>query len=182
MSAAPNNYVKLPGVGHQVGSYTRLYRGVDHLLQVSSVTFSEQYKRFYFRDIQAFIVIRTNTWIVIIALLLILALLLTGLAIGAGDSVGSIVLGGFAALLLVLALIVGLRGPSCRCYVRTAVQTEKLPSLNRLRRTDKILAELKPLLDAAQGPMPALESTTPVASVIETPLAAETPPPASPAS
>jgi hypothetical protein len=162
MSTPSNNYVKLPGVGHQLGSYTRLYRGGDHLLQVSSVTFSEQYKRFYFRDIQAFIVIRTNTWIMIITLLLILALLLTGIAVGSGDSVASIVLGGFAALLLILTLVVGLRGPSCRCYVRTAVQTEKLPSINRLRRAGKILAELKPFLDAAQGPMPATEAITPM--------------------
>ena len=158
MSALPNSYAKLPGVGHQIGSYTRLYRGADHLLQVSSVTFSESYKRFYFRDIQAFIVIRTNTWFLIIGLLFILALLLTGLAVGSGDSVGSIVLGSFAVLLLILAAIVGLRGPSCRCLVRTAVQTEKIPSLNRLRHAEKILAELAPLITAAQGPMPRTEA------------------------
>lgn len=154
MSALPNRYTKLPGVGHQLGSYTRLYRGVDHLLQISSVTFSERYKRFYFRDIQAFIVVRTNEWFIIIGLFLLLTLLLTGLALGVGDSVGSVVLGGFAALFLVLALMVGLRGPTCRCLVRTAVQTEKLPSLNRLRGAEKILAELAPLITAAQGPMP----------------------------
>ena len=154
MSAPANPYQKLPGTGHQLGGYTRLYRGADHLLQVSSVTFSERYKRFYFRDIQAFIVVRTNTWLVLIALLFLLALLLTGLAMGVGDSVGSIVLGSFAALLLILALIVGLRGPSCRCLVRTAVQTERLPSLNRLRRAEKTLAELQPLITAAQGPIP----------------------------
>ena len=158
MSALPNSYVKLPGVGHQIGSYTRLYRGGDHLLQVSSVTFSESYKRFYFRDIQAFIVVRTQDWLVVIGLFLFLALLLTGLAMGVGDSVGSVVLGSFAALMLVLALIVGLRGPSCRCLVRTAVQTEKLPSLNRLRRAEKILSELTPLIAAAQGTMPAMEA------------------------
>ncbi len=158
MSAPANTYQKLPGTGHQIGGYTRLYRGADHLLQVSSVTFSERYKRFYFRDIQAFIVVRTNEWIVITALFLLLALLLTGLAVGVGDSLGSIVLGSFAALLLVIALIVGLRGPSCRCLVRTAVQTEKLPSLNRLRRAEKILAELAPLIIAAQWPMPTMEA------------------------
>ena len=179
MSAPPNPYVKLPGVGHQIGSHTRLYRGADHLLQVSSVTFSESYKRFYFRDIQAFIVIRTHDWIVVIGLLLMLALGLTGLAVGVGDSVGSIVLGSFAALSLVLALVVGLRGPSCRCYVRTAVQTETLPSLNRLRRVDKVLAELKPLLDAAQGPMPVVENETLVAPISETPPGTETLPPES---
>ena len=154
MSALPNRYTKLPGVGHQLGSYTRLYRGVDHLLQVSSVTFSERYKRFYFRDIQAVIVIRTNEWLIFIGLFFLLALLLTGLAVGVGDSVGSVVLGSCAALLLVFALIVGLRGPTCRCLVRTAVQTEKLPSLNRLRRAEKILAELAPLIAAAQETMP----------------------------
>jgi len=162
MSAPAKNYHKLPGTGHQLGGYTRLYRGMDHLLQVSSVTFSERYRRFYFRDIQAFIVVRTNSWIVVITLFLILALLLIGLAVGVGDSVGSIVLGGFAALLLTLALIVGLRGPSCRCYVRTAVQTETLPSLNRLRRVENILAELQPIIAAAQGPMP-VEPETPAA-------------------
>jgi hypothetical protein len=156
MSALPNTYVKLPGVGHQIGSYTRLYRGADHLLQVSSVTFSESYKRFYFRDIQAFIVIRTNDWLAVIGLFLLLALLLTGLAMGVGDSAGSVVLGGCAGLMLVLALIVGVRGPSCRCHVRTAVQTEKLPSLNRLRRAEKILAELTPLIAAAQEAMPTM--------------------------
>ena len=153
MSAPAKIYQKLPGTGHQLGSYTRLYRGMDHLLQVSSVMFSERYKRFYFRDIQAFIVIRTNAWLFLIGLFLLLALLLTGLAVGVGDSVGSVVLGSFAALMLVLALIVGLRGPSCRCLVRTAVQMEKLPSLNRLRRAKKILAELAPLIAAAQEAM-----------------------------
>ncbi len=166
MSAPAKIYYKLPGTGHQLGGYTRLYRGADHLLQISSVTFSERYKRFYFRDIQAFIVVRTNSWIVVITLFLILALLLTGLAVGVGDSVGSIVLGGFAALLLTLALIVGLRGPSCRCYVRTAVQTETLPSLNRLRRAENILAELQPIIAAAQGPMP-VEPETPAAETVE---------------
>lgn len=166
MSAPANSYQKLPGTGHQLGSYTRLYRGADHLLQISSVTFSESYKRFFYRDIQAFIVVRTNTWIVFTALFAILALLVTALAVGVGDSVGSVILGTFAALLLILALVTGLRGPSCRCYVRTAVQTETLPSLNRLRRVDKILAELKPLLDAAQGPTPVLQATPPVAEVL----------------
>ena len=178
MNAPEKNYVKLPGVGHQLGSYTRLYRGGDHLLQVSSVTFSESYKRFYFRDIQAFIVVRTNTWFLIIALLLILSLLLTGIAVGSNDSVGSIVVGGFAALLLVLGLIVGLRGPSCRCYVRTAVQTETLPSLNRVRRAEKILADLKPLLDAAQGPMPVAE-IQPSTSMTEAPSSTGALPPES---
>jgi hypothetical protein len=182
MSAPPNNYVKLPGAGHQIGSYTRLYRGVDHLLQISSVTFTESYKRFYFRDIQAFIVVRTHTWFLFIALLLLVALILTGSALGVGDSVGSIILGGLAALFLILGLVVALRGPSCRCYVRTAVQTETLPSLNLIRRVDKVLAELKPLLDAAQGPMPAMEATTPPAPVSEMPPVAETMPPESSAS
>lgn len=156
MSALLNPYRKLPGTGHQIAGYTRLYRGTDHLLQVSTVTFSERYKRFYFRDIQAFVVIRTNEWIVLAGLFLLLALLVIGLAVGVGDAVGSVVLGSFAALLFILALVVALRGPTCRCLVQTAVQTEKLPSLNRLRSTEKILAELAPLITAAQGLMPSV--------------------------
>jgi hypothetical protein len=182
MSTPSNNYVKLPGVGHQLGSYTRLYRSGDHLLQVSSVTFSEHYKRFYFRDIQAFIVVRTNWWMISTIVLMALTLLLIGIAVSVNDPVTAIFPAGLAGIFFLTMLVNGVRGPTCRCYVRTAVQTEKLPSLNRLRRTEKVLAELKPLLDAAQGPMPPVEAAIPVTPVSEPLPTAGTLPPASSAS
>jgi hypothetical protein len=173
MSAASTQYVRLPGVGHELGSYTRLYRGDDHLLQVNSITFNERYKRFYFRDIQAFIVVRTPWGTIWLVLYIVVGLLLGGIAASVGDIPG-LVLGFVALLLFVWALISGLRGASCRCYVRTAVQTEKLSSLNRLRRAEKIIASLKPLIEATQGAMP---ETAVAAAAMEPPIATATVPP-----
>src|ERR1700742_3857011 len=39
---------------------TSLWLGPDHLLRIESNGYSESYKRFYFRDIQGFIVQRTT--------------------------------------------------------------------------------------------------------------------------
>jgi hypothetical protein len=54
---------------------------------------------------------------------------------------------------VLLAFLVAnlLLGPTCVCHLKTAVQTEELPSLRRLRRARKVLARLRPLIVAAQG-------------------------------
>ena len=44
-----------------------------------------------------------------------------------------------------------IKGPTCNCYLRTAVQIKELPSLSRLKRARKVLARLRPLITAAQG-------------------------------
>jgi hypothetical protein len=38
-------------------------------------------------------------------------------------------------------------------HLRTAVQIEELPSLNRIRRTRRVLDRVRPLIVAAQGPL-----------------------------
>ena len=61
----PNPYLALPGRGiysHiSIVSTTvcRLYLADDHLLQVAQDRLTETYLRFYFRDIQAFLIRRT---------------------------------------------------------------------------------------------------------------------------
>ena len=42
-------------------------------------------------------------------------------------------------------------GPTSACQIRTAVQVEDLPSLNRLRRARKVLNRVRPLVVAVQG-------------------------------
>ena len=52
----------------------------------------------------------------------------------------------FTQLLLInLAL-----GPTCACHIRTAVQTERLSALNRVRTARKFIARVEPLIAAAQ--------------------------------
>jgi hypothetical protein len=126
-----------------------LWLGDDHLLSIDATSYAEQYKRFYFRDVQAVFVCPTDRraiWNGILGSVLIMHLLIFGW------------LGAPAFMLISLAIaftlplvINNVMGPACKTYVRTAVQVEELPSLNRIKRTKKVLARIRPLISAVQG-------------------------------
>lgn len=128
-----------------------LWLGKDHLMLVESTGFNESYKRFYFRDIQAISFYRTVRWNVWSGVLGGLAglCLLGGIATGATPGLISFgIIGGVFAIALIVNLA---RGPSCRCFLRTAVHSEELPSVSRLGKARKILERVRPLITAAQG-------------------------------
>jgi hypothetical protein len=154
MARAPNPYRRLPGTGSGVFETVRLYLAADHLLQVSSSGFTESYRRFYFRDIQSITLRKSmhgKVWNVIWVLIAFLLVVIAQEESGAARFVWWSVAGIFV---LLLALNI-LRGPTCVCQIRTAVQTRPLPSLNRLRRASRVLAQLKPLIAATQEAMSA---------------------------
>jgi hypothetical protein len=165
MPSAPIAYRRLPGRGTTLAHYVRLYQGPDHFLQAASTGWNETYKRFYFREIQAVVIQRTlwqHAWTA--AWGASFALFGT-LALGAGGDAG-IVLGVIAGFFLLCLLTnVGL-GDTCNCYIRTAVQTEKLQTLTRVRTARRFLARVRPVIEQAQaGGEPASEagpSATPV--------------------
>jgi hypothetical protein len=148
---------------------SRLWLGTDHLLAVSAVGYQESYKRFYFRDIQAVIVRRTTTGRTInqslgplailslaIAVTLTLARVMsTGTELGGGEVFWWIVGVALAGIVLWNFLL----GPTCICHIRTAVQTEELVSQRRLRRLQKVLALVRPIMVAAQGQLAPEEIT-----------------------
>ena len=134
-----------------------LWLGKDHLLCIDSNGYSETYKRFYFQDIQAVTIRLTRrrliwNWVLGLPTILCVAgwgydLLLSGI-----PSLGGIITGVVVTMLFAVPLLINnLRGPACACELRTAVQTEDLPSLCRLRKTRKILNRLRPLIAEAQG-------------------------------
>jgi hypothetical protein len=158
--ATPKLYTQLPGRGMRraiaiAATRCRLWLGPDHLLAVDATTASEEYRRFYFRDIEAFVIRRTRGRAIANSILLFLALITVGPLLYFGRTEGSAGwLGaamGFGALWTVLALINTLRGATCETKVRTAVQLEQLPSLGRLPIARKVLARLAPLITEAQG-------------------------------
>ena len=128
-----------------------LWLGKDHLLYVETNGYTENYKRFYFRDIQAFTICRTNGRSVSNCVLGAIAglLLLVGLTT---QSTGGII--GFGIAAIVAGLIpIGINtalGPTCLCQLRTAVQTEHLP-IARVHGARKILERIRPMIAAAQG-------------------------------
>jgi hypothetical protein len=172
MAAKEKEYQRLPGRGSRkqgaisvTTSRSRLWLGKDHLLCIDSAYYSENYKRFYFRDIQAFIVRKTKSGMIVnIVLAVIIALFLTiGLMVGGAGLVGWGIVGG---IFLVILILNALAGPTCVCQVKTAVQTEELPSLGRLRRARKVLARLRPLIAGAQEELAAAEPPAQVAEPV----------------
>jgi hypothetical protein len=144
---------------------TSLWLGSDHLLLVEANGYTESYKRFYFRDIQAIIIRTTSTrqvwnWVLGSILAFVVALCVgTGLfaSIRNADLVSGPVICFLVALFLLgLPLLINnLLGTTCACQIRTAVQTERLPSIVRLAQAQKILQRIRPHIEAAQGQLSA---------------------------
>ena len=137
---------------------TSLWLGKDHLLRVDSSGYVETYKRFYFRDIQAFSITKTKraviwNWVLGgLAALTAAGWIYALFAAGSDDRMPiNIVFGLFMFLLGVPLVANVLLGPTCSCTVRTAVQSEELASLARLRRAQKVLDRLRPLIVEVQG-------------------------------
>ena len=133
------------------GRRNQLWTGDDHLLMVESDGSKELYRRYFYRDIQALVLRRTVDGMVITIILALISLGLGLLATGGPDQYSRIVIGIIAGAFLLMATANILAGPTCRCYLRTAVSSEELPSLNRLRQVRKALDRLRPLIVAAQG-------------------------------
>ena len=151
MANTEKKYKKLPGSkkGFLFGKHT-LWQGSDHLLHIFSRFGVEGYKRFYFSDIQAIITRKTVVGKVLNGILagLVLLFLLPAHLI---DGYGSLFFLAGAAIMLFLLLINLYRGPTCQTQLLTAVQTEKLPSMHRLKNTCNIMDKLGPLIRQTQG-------------------------------
>lgn len=127
--------------------------GDDHVLAVDNQGFSEDYKRFYFSDIQAIVTRKTKrgaVWNTILACMT--ACSLAG-ALFPEDTPVRILFWVLSGTFLVFLAINLLRGPTCVCNIITAVQEDLLPSLNRLRTAQKVIIILRQAIEGAQGKM-----------------------------
>ena len=150
MAEAPIKYRKLRGRGATLTHYVKLYLGPDHLLQIFSTGFTETYKRFYFRDIQAITIRKTIAGKVVNGVLGGIAFMFAVLAL-LTSATAAIILGSIAAFFAVVLGVNVLMGATCACHLRTAVQHEKLPSLRRLGEARRALGRLQPHILAVQG-------------------------------
>ena len=151
MAQDTSEYHKLPGSkkGFLIGKYT-LWQGSDHLLQIFSRVGVEEYKRFYFNDIQAVITRKTALGTIqnIFMGFLVLIFTLPALFFDGGWSLFY----GVVAAAMLLLLVVGLfKGPTCKTILMTAVQTEKLHTLHRLKTTSRVMDRLRVHIHQTQG-------------------------------
>ncbi|HYG21843.1 MAG TPA: hypothetical protein VEH04_03605 [Verrucomicrobiae bacterium] len=156
---AEREYIKLTGNRQKNGfalitaSRSRLWLGRDHLLLVTTDGFTESYKRFYLRDIQA-ITIRKTQRIAILGVITGAFVVLFGvIAFTASEPVARWVFGILAGICAIPFAVNLLLGETCACQLRTAVQTEDLHSVSRVARATRLLERLRPLIAEAQGSM-----------------------------
>jgi hypothetical protein len=161
--------------------YTRLARGLfgvsslwlgpTHLLSVRGtgvlVPFVQAYRRYELDRIQAVSVVRTRTGLVLNLVYGALVLGFGGVggaawwqAVAVGGrfqellyavAVPSLLVGGLGLVLLVINCALG---PTCHFQLHTATRIERLRPLRRLRAARRVLAQLTPVLLAAQSGQP----------------------------
>ncbi len=155
-----------------------LWLGTDHLLCVVSTGYSENYKRFYFRDIQAIVIQKTErrkvwNWSLGTPLVICLAVWFFDLFIFRDIRLSGVLTGTVTTLAFALPLAINnALGPTTIGYLRTAVQTEELPSLSRLRRVRRVLARLRPLITQAQGQLAPEEISARMRELAQSPASA----------
>lgn len=173
--AREKEYQRLPGWGTRrrglfAAGRCRIWLGRDHLLCSDYAWYKEDYKRFYFRDIQAIIIRKTVGGKIVNGILTGLAVpsLAAAIVLSDGFRIFFFII---AAFFLLFLLINTLYGPTCVTRLRTAVQTEELPSLNRLWRARKVLARIRPIIAETQGGLVAEEIPARMADLVHPPIA-----------
>ena len=160
---SPSVYRRLPGSGRSstaaLSTRHRLWLAPDHLLAVSNQGYSEEYKRFLLRDIQS-IAIR-HTWrgrVTSIVFGAMAAAFAAPALYGAGqgwDPVGLWIRGVFAGAFALALLVNTALGPTCACTLRTAVQSERLYSLDRVRTALRAVRMIREAAASVQGALSA---------------------------
>ena len=158
-SPPPYRYERLPG--RRLGLFQRasLWLGADHLLVVHETMTGESYRRFFLRDIRAFVVQRTSrrehTTLVLSALTLANLLPLVALTSGVPTQRTWAWLACGSAVWIALLLVNLARGPACVVRIRTAVQEDVVAPLARLHTARRVIESLRPRIMGAQSPGPA---------------------------
>ena len=151
MTVEKSSYRRLRGKkkGFFIGHHT-LWQGSDHLLQIYSRLGAEDYKRYYFDDIQAIITRKTGSGRI---QNIILGAIFALFCFFAVTSAGSwrLLPALIATAILLILLINILRGPTCETVLLTAVQTEKLYPLHRLKTTESVMNQLRAIIEQRQG-------------------------------
>jgi hypothetical protein len=141
-----------------------LWLAKDHLLHVSNAFSLERYRRWYFRDIQGFVLRRTSArmaWNLFTGAIALTSLAATGgclyaFSIAPATTTPVLLLtvaGIFAAigfLALAGAVVNAVMGPTCTVFVQTPHGLDRISSPNRVAAFERILARLRPLLESAQ--------------------------------
>lgn len=149
MSRKNKQYTRLSKRSFSLFGLNSLWNGPDHLLRVETMFVKQYYKRFFYKDIQSIVVMRTSSHIVWAFVWGIPTFFLGLLAI---TGTGSVYFSTISAVVFFFAMVLNLvMGPSCTVYLQTAVQRQKLSSITRVRSARKVITKIKGRIEEAQG-------------------------------
>lgn len=146
MAETTTTYRRMPGGGSR-GKLARIWQSDDHLLLQARYPCAEEYRRFYFRDIQAVIVRKTAAGLVYNCLLSVALGISVLTALAADETYAPRVL---VVIFMAALLINVMMGPTCQCHLKTAANLQWLSMVVRLRTARKFIAALRPLVAGAQ--------------------------------
>jgi len=158
MIEASPKYKKLRGRAAGFMGITQLWVADDHLMSVVSIFGFEQYRRYFFRNIEALIAVRTSRRLVwnIILVVVIAAIAAAGFAISTtlqteeSRVTCAIVTACIATPFLIALLVNSLLGPTCSFWVQTTGGLESLGAPVRLKAARKITDTVAPEIARAQ--------------------------------
>ena len=151
---------KLPGVSSNLrgryGVRAKLWLDDTQLVQESVKSYTQEIHRFALADIQAIQFRRTPRGLIYNAVLAVpCVVLLIALAATWNDRTTAfgdrVAFGSTAAFFAVFLLVNLLRGPTCRATLTTALGSQPLPSLSRVRAAQRALALIAGNVAAVQG-------------------------------
>lgn len=141
-------YTKFSKRTGTVIAHHRMWKAADHLLVVKEVGCAEEYKRFYFSDIQALVIARSSSYLLWALLLPVIAMFISAFMIEANSRA---FLGGLLAVILVVWVWHLAKGATCTCWLQTGINKERLHMFNRVREANRFWHRIEPLLAEAQG-------------------------------
>jgi len=156
-------YIRLPGRRMlAVWGVDSLWLAKDHILSIKKRGYVEEYRRFYLTDVQSILMDQTGdgtVWSLILGFVIAVLLLIFGLAwrVWEWETAGLIAWGILAGIFFLGLLINLLKGPTCDCFIQTAVQIDPLPSLHRIRAARKAIQIIRPRIESIQGSVPQQE-------------------------
>jgi hypothetical protein len=148
-------YSRLPGRRRGLFVGGSLWLGGDHFLSVKNLRFTEDYKRFYFRDVQAIVISRASRFYIptpwLWAVFALLVSMIGAAVFNQPGLTGLLLLPliGIAVWVTYAALFL-----SCRCHVQTAVSREEIPALVRVRDGRRAVEILSGKIAETQGALP----------------------------
>ncbi|MBI5724492.1 MAG: hypothetical protein HZA50_11075 [Planctomycetes bacterium] len=147
-SQADQQAVRVPGTNWLgLPGRARLLVNDRELISITDNWFTQERRRFNLKDIRAVVARRLPGWMAF-NLFLMFVVIVMGLV---GVDMENYWILAVAGLFLAVFFLNILPGPTCSCYVWTAVTTASLPAVGRIAGFRKMIRALRPGIETVQG-------------------------------